>query len=54
MDMVIQHFQNFKDVDAEGIYVISGLSMAYQKGFTKVLERAWPYILHGLSKVLRL
>jgi len=49
--LVIDHFQAMRQVDPEGLYVIAGLSVVFKRGFWKVLDQVWPYVLHSLSKV---
>lgn len=50
-EFTIRHFMNIKDVDSDGFYVISGLSIVYKRAFEKVFDDFWPYLIHGLKKV---
>jgi|JI6StandDraft_1071083.scaffolds.fasta_scaffold00588_24 hypothetical protein len=49
--LVIGYFQSMKEVNPEGLYVMSGLSIVFKRAFSKVVDQVWPYIVHGLSKV---
>lgn len=48
---VCTHFDSHNEVDSDGLYLLSAISMVYAGRFLKYLDRAWAYIFHGLSKV---
>jgi hypothetical protein len=48
---VCYHFDTFREVDGDGLYVISGLATTFEKKFGKHLDRSWGYIVHALTKV---
>lgn len=48
---ICYHFDLHREVDADGLYVISALAVSYEKRFGKHLDRSWGYIVHAFAKV---
>lgn len=48
--LVISSFQNQRDVDSDGMYVISSLATAMRSKFKIYLDQIWPFIVHALQK----
>lgn len=44
----MDYFQFIKDVDSDGMYIISALATCTEKHFVVYLEKVWPYIEHAL------
>lgn len=46
---MIDYFQFLKDVDSDGMYIISALSTCIEKHFVGYLDKVWPFIEHTLQ-----
>ena len=50
-NLIIDHFKTNKEVDSDGLYVISALATCISNKFHKYLESFWPYLTYAFQKV---
>ncbi|EAR88045.3 importin-beta amine-terminal domain protein (macronuclear) [Tetrahymena thermophila SB210] len=48
--LVVDHFMNIKNVDSDGMYIVSALATCIGTNFVKYLDKVWPYIEHALTQ----
>ncbi|EGR29112.1 karyopherin beta 1, putative [Ichthyophthirius multifiliis] len=48
LQLTISYFQQIKNVDSDGMYLISGLAQCIGPNFNNYIDQIWPFITHAL------